>query len=213
MDRMTGFTITRRTILWLPATLLLRPLRAAAADPWEEFLAAAQPLGKDLVKDPSPAGVDAYLHRLAALAGRVRTIPAHPFGTMSPGIELGPAFRGVPFVVIEWKMAPSTTFPPHNHPGYSVCTVGLEGECEVEHFEPQGGDRVRRTRLDTIEPGRTDSLSPTRDNIHTFRTGKKAVRAMDITTLHAPKDTGFQWLTVGDKVDDRSFRASWRKGG
>lgn len=203
-----SLTITRRRILWLP--LLSLPLvsrRASATEvatplSFEQFLASAEPLAQTLARDSSAKGQDVYLYRLAALAVRIGAVDERPLfsmGAAAPGVSLAPRSRGVPFRVIEWKMAPHARFPPHDHPNYSVCTVCLDGECEVAHYERAAdGASVRRTRAQTLVAGRITTLSATRDNIHTFATGERGARGLDLTTLHGD-DVGFHWIDFDER--------------
>jgi hypothetical protein len=201
-----SLTITRRRILWLP--LLSLPIfnrRVSATEPatsltFDEFLATAEPLAKELVRDSSATGQDVYLYRLAALAVRLGAVDERPLfsmGAAAPGVSLAPRSRGIPFRVIEWKMAPHGRFPPHDHPNYSVCTVCVDGECEVTHYE-RAGDGVRRSRAQTLVAGRVTTLSATRDNIHTFATGERGARGLDITTPHGA-DAGFHWIDFDER--------------
>jgi hypothetical protein len=120
-----------------------------------------------------------------------------------PGVSFAPRWRGVPFSVIEWQIAPHTRFPPHDHPHYSVCTVCIDGECEVAHFEvTHDGEHVRETRRALLVAGRIDTLSTACDNIHTFTTGERGVRGLDITTLHG-RDVGFPWIDLDGPSRDK----------
>jgi hypothetical protein len=119
-------------------------------------------------------------------------------------------------------MEPGATLPPHCHPNASVCTVGIEGEARVRNFEIVGSApeftskqsfQVRETRGEIISPGRINTLSSSRDNIHTFQAGKDGARGIDISTYHA-KDMGFSFLNISDRPMDaekRTYEASWRK--
>jgi hypothetical protein len=198
------FVVTRRRLLVLPLALALPRRARASAEPatlsLDDFTRAAEPIARELVRDDSRTGQDAYLLRLASLAVRLGALPSRPLfalGKDAPGVELAPAYRGVPFFIIEWRLAPGAHLPAHDHPSYSVCTVGLDGEAEVTHFEPlpEGASRVRRTRSQLIAPGRVDTLSATRDNIHEFRAGPRGARGLDITTLHG-RDHGFDWIDI-----------------
>ena len=194
---------------------------------WDEFLKQAVPVTKELIQEASPAGYDAYLYSLASFAGRLRlqTIPRAKlgaFGSLNPPVHFGVGYRGVPFIVVEWWMEPNAVLPPHNHPNYSVCTLGIEGEARIRHFEVVGAApdfastnafRVRETHDDLISAGRISSLSPTRDNIHTFQAGKKGARGIDITTPHG-SDVGSSFLHIEDGPNDqenRIYKAVWRK--
>jgi hypothetical protein len=216
--------ISRRRLLWLPLALAAWPRRRAraadaaagadaaadAAGSLDAFVAAAQPIARRLVADASRAGQDAYVYQLAALAVRLRQVPPRPLFPFAaaPGARLAPAYRGSPFFVIEWRLEPHARLPPHDHPSYSVCTVALDGEAEVEHYEPLPDARLRKTRESLLQPGSVDTLSAWRDNIHAFRAGPRGAHGLDITTLHGT-DHGFHWIdldgaaTVGAVVSAR----------
>jgi hypothetical protein len=256
-EAMPGFRVKRRRLLWLPiwpaAALLFgraEPLlaeqpatlqnRSAAPEPekrtqqmadggleWNEFLKQAEPASKELYKDATPHGYDAYLYNLAAFAGRLRlqTMPRAKLGAfaaLNPPVHFGVGYRGVPFFIVEWWLEPNAVLPPHNHPNASVCTLGIEGEARLRNFEIIGTApdfaasdlfSVRETHDEIISAGRVNSLSPARDNIHTFRAGKTGARGIDISTMHG-KDLGFSFLNIEDKPKDRDnriYEAVWRK--
>ena len=243
-----GAVIERRRILWLPiiAAAALVSDSAAAQDAtkkpeasdnpaprptglldWNEFLKQAVPQAKELHRDSSPQGQDAYLHWLALMASRLQlaTIPQAKVGRfekLDPAVYFGPSHRGQPFFIIEWRMEPGATLPPHCHPNASVCTLGIEGEARIRNFEVVGqapefssrqSFRVRETHNEIITPGRINTLSAARDNIHTFQAGKTGARGMDITSVHGP-DVGFSFLELESKPADaeqRLFEAAWKK--
>ena len=148
---------------------------------------------------------------VAALAVRLAGVPdakLMPYKAHAPLYSFAPIHRGVPFIVIEWRMEPGAVLLPHNHPGYSVCTVGLEGEARMRHYQPAGDApplasrepfRVRLTREQALLPRGISTLGPERDNIHTFIAGPRGARGIDVTTLHAMKDTGFSFLEIREK--------------
>jgi hypothetical protein len=235
-----GVIIERRSLLWLPAVAalgaLVRPFRAFGSDSsgrlsrgtlsWEEFLKESLPLARDLVGDESPAGQDVYLLRLAALAVRLQSAPNSrllPFGGLDPQVEFGPSFRGKPFAIIQWRMYPRAILPGHCHPGSSVCTLGLEGEAQIRHFEVTGnapsfdsGSRrpfhIRETRSQLIGPKRISTLSSSRDNIHYFEAGSAGARGIDITTTYTGNGN-FSFIAFEPhKPVDREqgiFEAAW----
>jgi hypothetical protein len=112
--------------------------------------------------------------------------------------------------------------PPHCHPNASVCTLGIEGEARIRNFEIAGEApnfssketfRVRETHNEIIAPGRLNTLSALRDNIHTFQAGKQGARGIDISTYHGP-DVGFSFLNIADKPRDSErwvYEAAWKK--
>ena len=256
-EALHGFTVKRRRLLWLPlwpaAALLFGraesllaqqspPMQNRGAAPelekrtsettdggldWDEFLKQAVPVSKELYKDATPHGYDAYLYNLAAFAGRLRlqTLPRAKLGafaTLNPPVHFGVGYRGVPFFIVEWWLEPNAVLPPHNHPNASVCTLGIEGEARLRNFEVVGTApdfaasdlfQVRETHDEIISAGRVNSLSPARDNIHTFRAGKAGARGIDISTMHG-KDMGFSFLNIEDKPKDRDnriYEAAWKK--
>jgi len=243
-----GVLIERRRLLWLPvittAAMMSGVVSAqdAAKKPevssntapastgsldWNEFLKQAVPQAKELHRDSSPQGQDAYLHWLALMASRLQlaTIPQAKVGRfekLDPAVYFGSSHRGQPFFIIEWRMEPGAILPPHCHPNVSVCTMGIEGEARIRNFEVAGqapefssrqSFRVRETHNEIITPGRINTLSAARDNIHTFQAGKAGARGMDITSYHGP-DIGFSFLELESKpadVEQRLFEAAWKK--
>jgi hypothetical protein len=241
-----GFFETRRRMLWLPAWLTASAAFAGAeqviANPfdnqeattkplsgeldWEGFLKQSVPHAEELYKDSSASGQDAYLHWLAAMIARVRPaqvprVKVGRFGKIEPPVHFGMSYRGKPFFIVEWQLAPHAWLPPHCHPNASVCTVGLEGEARIRNFEivgkaPEFASRqtflVRETHNEVIAPGRINTLSSTRDNIHTFQAGKSGARGIDISSLHG-SDIGFSFLDIAAKPKDaegRIFEAAWK---
>jgi hypothetical protein len=221
------------------ATLLGRQPRLSADDAgtkpagedgrlgWGEFLKEARAIASELVKDRSGPGQDAYLQRLGALAVRLKSAPAtklFPFGKLDPKVEFAPSFRGSPFVIIQWRMHPGAVLPAHCHPGSSVCTLGLEGEARLRNFEVEGpapafnsgSDKaflIRETHSQLIRPGRLNTLSAVRDNIHYFEAGPDGARGIDITTTY-DGDGSFSFVAFDpDRPKDarrRTFEASWK---
>lgn len=230
MEDLPGTRITRRTVLWIAGcapTAVTRlfglgePLPATSLAAWANFVRPRDDLVL-LAREPDAPGIDAYLYTLAAMAVRIAAVPEaklFPLKPRVPKVSLAPIHRGKPFFVIEWQMEPFAVFPPHNHPGYSVCTLGLEGEARLQHFEP-GPDtppmasrvpfHIRLTRELVLGPRSVSTLAPGRDNVHTFTAGKKGARGIDITTLHAHDDTGFSYIDiVRASRDGDSFEAVW----
>jgi hypothetical protein len=229
-----GCAIERRRILWMAPLAFLSPtlgLGASAAEDarneslsWDEFLTRASREAKTIF-DPAGYDEDVYLLRLASEAVRLSSIPEEartfPFGNLTPAVEFGPVYRGVPFAIIQWRLAPHAYLPPHNHPHYNVLTLGLGGEAEVTHYELDGeapafessaAFRLRRTRTSLIAPRRVSPLTTVRDNIHTFRAGSGGARGIDITTLNGA-DIGFSFIEIGTALDlgRDVFEAHWRK--
>lgn len=235
--------VMRRRLLWLPAAALgalafgspksfLISAQTVKIDEtgigWDDFIKQVIPTAGELHKDSSARGQDAYLYWLAAMAVRLKlkTVPPaklFKFGELNPAIEFGVGYKGTPFFVVEWKMAPNAVLPPHCHPNASVCTLGIEGETRIRNFQIVGGDapefsskksfRVRETHNEIITPGRINTLSATRDNIHTFEVGKDGARGIDISTYHGP-DIGFSFLSLNEKnadTDKKIYEAVWTK--
>jgi len=231
-----GVTIERRAIFWAPlavAAAVLRtpqPARAATAAPpldWDDFIRRCPAdAAAEFARDASQIGQDAYLHRIAAWAVRLKAAPDTKLGAfagLDPKVEFGPSFRGVPFAVIQWRMAPRAILPAHCHPQFSVCTVGMEGEARVRHFEAYGpapafdsGTKtpflMRETRSQIVAPRRISTLSSTRDNIHYFEAGNAGARGLDITTGYGG-DGSFSFVAFQpDKPKDpkkQLFEAVW----
>lgn len=194
---------------------------------WTEFLNQSLSPAAELHRDSSPQGQDAYLHWLALMAARLQlaTIPDTKLGQfekLEPAVYFGPSYRGKPFFIIEWRMEPGAILPPHCHPNASVCTVGISGEARISNFEIIGqapefasrqSFRVRETHNEILTPGRTNTLSATRDNIHTLQAGKQGARGMDISTYHGP-NIGFSFLELESRptnIEQRLYEAVWKQ--
>ena len=193
---------------------------------WAAFLNQCEPVAQELHKDSSAPGQEAYLHWLASMIVRARTgdIPRAKvgrFGKLEPAVSFGVFYRGEPFFIVEWQLEPAAFLPPHCHPNASVCTLGLEGESRIRNFEvvgqaPEFSSRksflVRETHNELIAPGRINTLSSMRDNIHTFQAGRNGARGIDISTYHGP-NVGFSFLEVATtpkEPDQRVFEAAWK---
>jgi hypothetical protein len=194
---------------------------------WDDFLKQCVPVAEELHRDSSKSGQEAYLYWLASMSARLRLKEAPRaklgrFGTLDPPVHFGRSFRGNPFFIVEWWLEPGAFLPPHCHPNASVCTLGLEGEARIRNFEIVGDApefsskqsfQVRETHNEIIAPGRLNTLSAFRDNIHTFQAGKQGARGLDISTYHGP-DVGFSFLDIGDRARDaerRIYEAAWKK--
>jgi hypothetical protein len=195
---------------------------------WDDFLKQCVPVADELHRDSSKSGQDAYLFWLASMIVRLRLkdLPRARlgrYGTLDPPVSFGVSFRGKPFFIVEWRLEPGAILPPHCHPNASVCTLGIEGEARIRNFEIVGDApefsskqtfQVCETHNEIIAPGRLNTLSALRDNIHTFQAGKQGARGIDISTYHGP-DVGFSFLDIGDKARDagrRIYEAAWKKG-
>jgi hypothetical protein len=187
-----------------------------------QFLRAfdlGQPFIETLARDQQPAVI--------VMSARLRLNEAPRaklgrYGTLDPPVSFGVSFRGKPFFIVEWSLEPGAVLPPHCHPNVSVCTLGLEGEARIRNFEIVGDApdfsskqafQIRETHNEIIAPGRLNTLSAFRDNIHTFQAGKQGARGIDISTYHGP-DVGFSFLDIGDRARDakrRIYEAAWKK--
>lgn len=233
----SGTIIERRSFLWLSlatAATLVAPRNLSAQQTlmensltWDEFLKECLPKAVELHKNSSAQGQNAYLYWLATMAMRLNleTVPkakTGKFAKLEPPVEFGVGYRGVPFFVVEWKMAPNAILPPHNHPNASVCTVGTRGEARLRNFEVVGNApafsssekfNVRETHNEIIAAGRINAFSAKRDNIHTFQAGKDGANGIDISTYHG-ENIGFSFLEIQPKPIDegkRLFEANWKK--
>lgn len=194
---------------------------------WDDFLKQCVPVAEELHRDSSKSGQEAYLYWLASMVARLRLKEAPRarlgrYGTLDPPVSFGVSFRGKPFFIVEWRLEPGAILPPHCHPNASVCTLGIEGEARIRNFEIDGDApnfsstqtfQVRETHNEIMAPGRLNTLSALRDNIHTFQAGKQGARGIDISTYHGP-DVSFSFLDIGDKARDaerRIYEAAWKK--
>lgn len=194
---------------------------------WDDFIKQVIPTAGELHKDFTAHGQDAYLYWMAAMAARLKLKSIPPaklfrFGELNPPIKFGVGYKGAPFFVVEWKMSPNAVLPPHCHPNSSVCTLGTAGETRIRNFQIVGDApefsskksfRVRETHNEIITPGRINTLSATRDNIHTFEVGKDGASGLDISTYHGP-DIGFSFLNLNEKNADtgkKIYEALWTK--
>ena len=219
----------RRRFLQLPATAFAAalPIRAdsSGALSWLDFIAQAESIGQARADTGDPH-VDSYLHRIASIAVRLTEAPQtplQPFDGLEPPARFGLSHRGGSFVIIQWQLDPGCILPAHNHPGFSVCTLCLEGEARLRNFEVEPGAPefdsesaapflVRETHDERLSPGRVNLLAPARDNIHLFEAGAAGARGIDITTGHGG-DGDFSYLrldpTAPVDAARRLFEARW----
>ena len=189
---------------------------------WDTFLQRATALF-DGVDDRSAIDDELFIHQLAAFAAPLEEVPWVPTGSnagLGDGIRTGPIQTGRRrgFFVLRWEFAPGAVLPPHDHPNYSFATFCVEGEMHITNFELQGAAPaydskeafvVRRTQEQLVARGRINTLTRTRDNIHTLRAGPDGAVGMDIGILHAA-DVGFSYLDIADEGDARgAFDARW----
>lgn len=163
---------------------------------YDEFLALAVPLARELVTHSSRYGEDRYLLTLAALAVRLQGVdepalrrvneesePAHWIGAND-------APDDCPFTVLHWKLAPGAVVRPHPHTYGSVVTLGLEGEARIanhETVEPPDYDGtgtflLRRVHDQILRPHDVNLVPLQHGFIHGFVAGPDGARGLDITT-------------------------------
>jgi hypothetical protein len=231
--RLPGVHIERRQILWMTAAgaaALLLGRTARAADgaagrlDWDAFVAESTRTARSML-EATDFDADAYVQRLASIAVRLSGVPDTPlvrFEKLEPKVYFAPSFRGVPFVVVQWRLEPRAILPPHCHPNASVCTLGVEGEARVRNFElaadapafdsgAKTSFEVRETHDEIVAAGRVNTLTPARDNVHCFEAGDRGARGIDISTLHAAQK-GFSFLRIDPKAKDerrRTHEATW----
>jgi hypothetical protein len=71
---------------------------------------------------------------------------------------------------------------------------------------------VHETHNEVIGPGRVNTLSSKRDNIHTFQAGENGARGIDISSYHGP-NVGFSFMDIATtpKEPERLiFEAAWK---
>jgi len=233
-----GVVIERRRLLALPAAALLaawttrqgelasKPASAPSESgrlTFEQFLAEAVPGASARAADTSPRGQDAYLWYLASLAVRILEVPEPKLATFGSveGVRFGRSFEGPPFLALYWRMEPGAHLPAHPHPTACVCTVGLEGEARMRNFEFMGEPdyetkerfRVRFQHAQILKPGRVNTLSTVRDNLHEFRAGPRGARGIDFTTRVLPGEAKTLYLDLPDEPVEGHpflFEARWR---
>lgn len=142
-------------------------------------------------------------------------------GAGAPGIEIGPIGRGPQFAVIAYRAAPNAVLPAHNHPNYSVATLGVSGEAMVSQFESDAAAppmssselfHLRKTSQRLLRRGDLTTLAPTVDNIHTFVAGPSGAAWIDIAVPNGP-DVGFAYLSMDERADTivgEQLRVRWR---
>ena len=110
--------------------------------------------------------------------------------------------------------------PAHNHTPAHVLSICLQGECRVRHFRTLGRApgldsretfRIHETENRILRPGRSTSLTPARDNIHTFEAGPEGASGIDVNTF-LPGEGDWSMLAVDDRPltgYERRFEAHW----
>ncbi|MDX1555677.1 MAG: hypothetical protein R3212_06605, partial [Xanthomonadales bacterium] len=181
-----------------------------------------------LKMDDTPEGQEKYIRYLASAAKSVTSVEESGISEKSwkgldPGVYLGLAGRNKAFFVVHWKLTPHALLPAHCHPETSVCTLGIEGQSRLRHFQPDPDApsylhdretvfRVFETQRLDLRAGTISTLTEHRDNIHLFEAGPDGARGIDITTSYGG-DGSFSFLAfdqheVGDSADDVYF-ARW----
>jgi hypothetical protein len=226
-----GVTIERRLVLALPLLAARTALARSQESGFAGFTSACRSLAAELLETEA-LDADTYLLRLASLsaglrAGEVPRGKLGAFGGYDPPVEFGPIHRELPLVIIQWRFAPGAVLPPHNHTPAHVLSVCIEGECRVRHFDVLGEApsldspdtfRLRETESRILRPGRSTSLTPARDNIHTFEAGPEGALGFDVNTI-LPGEGDWSMVALDDRPlagYERVFEARWAgkpKGG
>lgn len=212
-----GVSLDRRSVLALPALLGLRAPAAARASErldFAAFTAHCKALVDEHLKGDGSLH-EALLLDLAQAGARLdaRDVPRPQlgaFGGYEPKVGFGPVHRAPPFLVIQWQLDPHAVLPPHNHTPVHVVSLCLEGECLVRHFDIEGeappvgqsGDfHLRQTRAQLLRAGHASSLTPQRDNIHTFRAGPAGALGIDLNVL-LPGEGDWSMIASEGLADD-----------
>ncbi len=231
---MTAFSagVNRRDFILLSAAgSVMLASNAEAAPPSQEdftsFMVALEAFA-DQLPALGRAEQDAYVFALASRALRVTEFPIPRMGRFGKSaVEVGPLAMTQPptdrvhgVALVSYRFGPDAFLQPHNHPNYSVATIGIEGEARVTHYEPESSApefssrtpfTVRRTAERILRRGDVTTLSPSRDNIHTFRAGPAGARFVDLFSIHG-EDVGFSFLDIDPQpavTGGDSFRAVW----
>lgn len=217
------------------ALLLSSKARLAAAldeamddDDLDRFIVDTADRAVALKADASPAGQDEYVRFIEEAVAVINDVSSDPLSDKSwkdfdPGVYLGDSGRNRAFFVVQWHLDPGAFLPPHCHPVTSVCTLGLDGDATLRHFEPgpdapsYRDDRetdflVRETRRLRLTSGVTSTLTAQRDNIHLFEAGPVGARGIDVTTDYGGDGT-FSFLEFDrhtpEDISRSLYRARW----
>jgi hypothetical protein len=172
---------------------------------------------------------DAYLHKLCAELAQFDPVafPERSKITFEDEhFKSGPVFGKMPFIVLQFDLAPGAVITPHNHVGWSFLSLGVKGDALVRHFEPHGEApepgkdletrfKVREVSSRLLTKGTTSPLTRTRGNIHGFQAGEEGARFIDFG-IHFP-DPGqgyrsFSKMEYDPKPLDRDrriYEARW----
>jgi PCO_ADO len=226
-----GVSLERRMFLTVPllaaGSAFVRGSTAEARAnglTFASFAGSCRSLASELL-DEHELDADEYLSRLASLGtslepGDVPKGKLGAYGGLEPKVEFGPVQRDLPVLVIQWRFEPGAVLPPHSHTPAYVLSLCLEGECRVRHFDVLGKApaldstdtfRVRESENRILRPGRSTSLTPARDNIHTFEAGPEGALGIDVNTM-LPEKGDWSHLALDDRpVSPRelTFEARW----
>ena len=231
-----GFFIQRRSVLTGLGGFTLGIIPAAAmfaaeveesvgVVTFEQFLAQANPLAQDLVRDASMSGQDRYLRSMAALASKLQGVPipqkwnSSDQGATPDSYQIGFNPGGEPFRVLHWRLEPGASCRAHAHTYGNVVTIGLEGTARVRNFEVVGEPdytfggtfQVRETVDQLLGPGAVNLVSLRRNYIHELTAGPEGARGLDITTPLKPRpDHGTPYLSMGDSPTNRESMVTSR---
>lgn len=202
---------TRRTavMLGLASTLLTPSLFAKESSLFAltDFLALDTNDFQAWLPASNPRQHAALIRAIAAHASRLDATPLpqmYPMGPGAPGMEIGPLGRGRKFAVVAYRAAPNAVLPAHNHPNYSVATLGVAGEAAVSQFEVDANAppasssepfQLQKTSHRILRPGDLVTLTPSADNVHTFVAGSSGAAWIDIAIPNGP-DIGFSYLDI-----------------
>ena len=233
-----GLFIERRTVLTGIGGMILgmvpaaRAFAAAGDDvpgsiSFEQFLAQANPMAKDLVGDVSLGGQDRYLRSIAAMASNMHGVPVpekwnfSDQGSSPESYAIGFNPGGESFRVLHWRLEPGTSCRAHAHTYGNVVTIGLEGIARVRNFEVVGEPdytfggtfQVSQTVDQLLNPGSVNLVSLHRNYIHEITAGPDGARGLDITTPLKPRpEFCTPYLSMGKAAAnefERTFDASW----
>jgi hypothetical protein len=221
-----GLSVVRRFFLSTPALLaasflLARPGKAWVASSFEEVAKQMGQRALPMIQDPN-RNEEEYLFQIASLAATMKQFPLPQFGEPFKGLLWSSiSYRGLGIGIIQWRMDPNTSYPAHNHPGYSGLTVGIRGDCRIRNFDYVGKPPdvasketflIRETQNTVLREGTiTSIMSTSRDNMHELHAGPDGTLAADIITKVGP-DAGFSFLNVAAKPRDTQkgiYEAMW----
>jgi hypothetical protein len=226
-----GVSLERRLVLALPLLLAGSSLPSPRSPngSFSELTRMCNSLARELL-EKNALTPDEYLWRLASLGAALDPVdvPKGPqvklgrFSTFDPPVEFGPIHLELPITIIQWRFAPGAILPPHNHTPAHVLSLCIEGECRVRHFDALGAPsldsretfRLRETENRILRAGRSTSLTPARDNIHTFEAGPEGALGFDINTI-LPGEGDWSMVELDESSGrpvqgyERVFEARW----